>query len=525
MVQLQGSGKRRAEPAPSPAPAPAVKVEMEQGFRGGDGPSHKRVRAVPPLPPAQDICCDVLDEPSPLGLRLRKSPSLLDLIQMKLSQAKSAGEQFTVHNSTSDTPKKKDVKSGVTTAGERMKASNFHANVLKIGNWEYISRYEGDLVAKCYFAKHKLVWEVLHDGLKSKIEIQWSDITALKATFPENEQDGTLDLVLARPPLFFKETDPQPRKHTLWQAASDFTDGQASLNRRHTLQCQSSLLSKNLEKLVQCDQRLYELSQQPDAILETPDFEPRHSIFENPNDSKDCVGFNGMKYEQETSLPKFSDPASPRAFSSLSENVGQPINIVKSNARVFTGSGAADFQVHDVSQEPKNCNQWNQLKVLGLRASISVEDLVNHLGNRGEQRNAGDPPLTNNEEQSKEVLEGLVQYLFSDTQGPPTSDDKYLMARVDSLYSLLEKDTAPSTISKPECSDGGNIGIIQVDSDGSDEEFNSSPARNTGEGTERPAISRKDSFGELLLNLPRIASIPQFLFHIPEDSDQHNRGF
>lgn len=36
---------------------------------------------------------------------------------------------------------------------------------------------------------------------------------------------------LARPPLFFKETDPQPRKHTLWQAASDFTDGQASVNR------------------------------------------------------------------------------------------------------------------------------------------------------------------------------------------------------------------------------------------------------------------------------------------------------
>jgi hypothetical protein len=87
----------------------------------------------------QDMSCDVLDEPSPLGLRLRKSPSLLDLIQMKLSQAKSAKEQFNVHNSTSDTPKKKDVKSGVPTAGERMKASNFHANVLKIGSWEVIN--------------------------------------------------------------------------------------------------------------------------------------------------------------------------------------------------------------------------------------------------------------------------------------------------------------------------------------------------------------------------------------------------
>ena len=83
------------------------------------------------------MSCDVLDEPSPLGLRLRKSPSLLDLIQMKLSQSKSSGEQFGVHNTTSDTPKKKDVKkSGASTAGERMKASNFHANILKIGNWE-----------------------------------------------------------------------------------------------------------------------------------------------------------------------------------------------------------------------------------------------------------------------------------------------------------------------------------------------------------------------------------------------------
>jgi len=42
------------------------------------------------------------------------------------------------------------------------------------------------LVAKCYFAKHKLVWEVLEGGLKSKIEIQWSDIAALKAHCPDN---------------------------------------------------------------------------------------------------------------------------------------------------------------------------------------------------------------------------------------------------------------------------------------------------------------------------------------------------
>lgn len=50
-------------------------------------------------------------------------------------------------------------------------------------------------MAKCYFAKHKLVWEVLDRGLKSKIEIQWSDIMVLKADLPD-DGPGTLTLVV-----------------------------------------------------------------------------------------------------------------------------------------------------------------------------------------------------------------------------------------------------------------------------------------------------------------------------------------
>jgi hypothetical protein len=84
------------------------------------------------------------------------------------------------------------------------------------------------------------------------------------------------------------------------------------------------LLSKNFEKLIQCDRRLYELNQQPDFILETPHFEPRRSIFENPNESKECNGFNNLKYEHEVSLPSFTNPISPCAFPSLSNEVGQP---------------------------------------------------------------------------------------------------------------------------------------------------------------------------------------------------------
>lgn len=102
------------------------------------------------------------------------------------------------------------------------------------------------------------MWEVLNDGRKRKIEVEWLHIAALKATCPK-EGDGTLELMvsscgfcyclfghlsiiivsnelpfflkLSRPPVFFEETDPQPRRHTLWLAAPDFTDEQASMCR------------------------------------------------------------------------------------------------------------------------------------------------------------------------------------------------------------------------------------------------------------------------------------------------------
>lgn len=53
------------------------------------------------------------------------------------------------------------------------------------------------MVAKCYYAKRKLVWEILDSGLKSKIEIQWSDISAIRATFCE-EQPGILEIEVIR---------------------------------------------------------------------------------------------------------------------------------------------------------------------------------------------------------------------------------------------------------------------------------------------------------------------------------------
>ncbi|KAK7251391.1 hypothetical protein RIF29_34542 [Crotalaria pallida] len=79
---------------------------------------------------------------------------------------------------------------------------NLDSDQLKPNGWDnmanetpYKFRYEGDLVAECYFPKHKLVWEVLDGCLKNKIEIPWSDIMALKANYPE-DAPGTLEVVL-----------------------------------------------------------------------------------------------------------------------------------------------------------------------------------------------------------------------------------------------------------------------------------------------------------------------------------------
>ena len=66
---------------------------------------------------------NLLDEPSPLGLRLKKTPSFLDLIQMKLSQGAATASNITAVQSTTVPP-------------DKVKASNFPASLLRIGQWE-----------------------------------------------------------------------------------------------------------------------------------------------------------------------------------------------------------------------------------------------------------------------------------------------------------------------------------------------------------------------------------------------------
>ncbi|KAM3224227.1 hypothetical protein ACQJBY_057560 [Aegilops geniculata] len=516
MVQPRGRprGKRRASHTETVAPraSPAGNLEVE-GSGDGNEATQKRVRSWTAQPsqlplPLQDMYVNIINEPLPLGLRLKKSPSFVDLICMRLSKENStkeisSKEISTKENSTKEISTKgrsamKDIVSKPPLKKDVVKASNFPANFLKIGNWEYTSQYEGDLVAKCYYAKHKLVWEVLNDGLKSKIELQWLDITAIKATCPE-EGDGTLELMvsscdlfyclfvylsiiiasnefpiflkLSRPPIFFQETDPQPRKHTLWLAAPDFTCGQAIMCRRHVLRCSSSVLSRNFEKLIQCDERLNELSRQPIIMSDSPFIGNISSIFGNPNESS---GPSSM----------FAHHVLPCDTSPVFQRDGvkhhQPLNL---------GAAASDVQAKTVAQEQRNLN------------------LCNHAS----------------PEVPKE-FQKIAESLLSDTHAPPSADEKYLLARVDSLSNLIEKGAAPSTVSVPERNDTIAAGGVGHDAFAEelgfcfeDEEQWAPVGRTVDGGAGPPAISRKESVAGLFENLHRRIPSMSELFDIAED--------
>ncbi|KAH9614884.1 hypothetical protein KSS87_000294 [Heliosperma pusillum] len=502
---------------------PLVKMEIEDSLEDEHGPFMKKQKqfqirdqftAGNNLFPAQPSQYNPLDEPSPLGLRLRKSPSLLELIQMRLSQ----GNPSTIGPVSSDNFNNRDTKNSAAAAAaaaaaatDKLKASNFSASLLRIGSWEYSSRYEGDLVAKCYFAKHKLVWEILDGGLKSKIEIQWSDIMGLKADLPD-DAPATLIVVLARQPLFFRETNPQPRKHTLWQATTDFTDGQAILHRKHFLQIPHGLLNKHFEKLIQCDMRLNFLSRQPEITLDSPYFESESSVFDDSHKSKShCLD------QRETSISIFEDIGTPSVSQSSSASIKQE-DTLHGSTEILSRDARSPSSVMDMraieastsnkSTKLKNSKSFEQLILQGIRPSMSMTDLVNHIGSCISGQVASEnPSFTAEDSESFKVLEDIAQHLLGDFQSTPCSDEKSLMSRVNSLCSLIQKDPSfevfeegKNSTSTPEDDIRDVSGLKQV-----------------------PSMARIDSYGDLLMQLPRIASLPKFLFDISEDGDSQSR--
>ncbi|CAM6098170.1 unnamed protein product [Calypogeia fissa] len=492
-----------------------------------------------PLSHSVSSCVNALDEPSPLGLTLRKTPSLLDLISMKLAQGGGNGEQGsgTADSAAQDAAKNRPTKCLVpsVTAQDKLKASNFPASSLKVGTWERTSRYEGDLVGKCYYAKRKLVWEVLESGLKSKIEIQWSDISAMKASCPEN-LPGTLEIEVSRPPLFFRETNPQPRKHTLWQAAPDFTGGQATICKRHYLQFPEGVLNRHYEKLVQCDPRLKALVEGALSKRPSADFEQNSWMFEGKHQhlpAHQPLGHrNGALDGNGNELPVFH----PRHLLALSGSGlvnlgGIPTDLKAEVSRIKmqssdlaspssvmdpSDSGASDTE--DLRLPDSDLNEYDidftypNPSTIGTHDLPDVKPSCNNLFMIGENAFSQDMKLA-------EIRRCLLE------EGGWSNEQQLMLnpSRLGQLSAALAEELPTPLPPSLEASDTAQLYPLSavVKNEAGPEDHHNWSATNGSVFHRDPSFnslmscfSRHGSASDLLLNIPRVASLPR-LFEAP----------
>lgn len=164
----------------------------------------------------------------------------------------------------------------------------------------------------------------------------------------------------------------------------------------------------------------------------------------------------------------------------------------------------------------------------GLHPSMSMSDLVNHIGHCiSEQMTSGNSSICGGDMKSSDILDEITQYLLGDSLVTSASDEQSLMTRVNSLYCLLQKD--PGTARDLQVK---RLDNLEMDHGGRIDETNTVTASECqsklaedfpapeGEASnvscckQAPAMTRKDSVGELMHNLPRIASLPHFLFNV-----------
>ncbi|KAG2729513.1 hypothetical protein I3760_01G253800 [Carya illinoinensis] len=309
---------------------------------------------------------------------------------------------------------------------------------------------------------------------------------------------------------------------------------------RHFLKCPPGTLGKHFEKLIQCDPRLNFLSQQHEIVLDCPFFEPGVAVFEDLNESSHVFDLNG---EARPAFLGLGDVASPsQAQSSSTKNEQDYIGRNLENFSQETSSPSSVMDTNAIEEirsiegkSSKLLGHLDQIKVPGFHPSMSMSDLVSHIENCiAEQMTSENPVFSGMKQHGIDILEEITQYLFSDSQLTSASDEQSLMSRVNSLCCLLQKDPSPAQKLQAERDDDGDgnadqkIGVAVAAAANKSKPADESPApwvESIGvSGCKQPqAMSRKDSFADLLLNLPRIASLPQFLFSLPEDSDNQAR--
>ncbi|KAF6137027.1 hypothetical protein GIB67_030791 [Kingdonia uniflora] len=266
-----------------------------------------------------------------------------------------------------------------------------------------VSRYDGELVAKFYFAKRKFVWEVLDFGINYKIEVPWSDIASLKSNCHDIGLQ-LLEIELLRPPMFFQETNPQPKRHTLWKGTTDFTGGQASIFRQHSLKFPEGTLQKHFDKLLQLDNRLSSLSKKPYPSLDSPLYCADYVEGQNPIEDKSFVlqesSVQNKLFELGTSAETLEQINRFTNFRNIPQNYARVVYTASHNeissppsetSGVFLGHGTSDSTTHNfrnlfmsLPSSSPNCDTLNTktafYDMISTIAEVETDLLGNALG-------------------------------------------------------------------------------------------------------------------------------------------------
>ncbi|XP_062192816.1 uncharacterized protein LOC133896259 [Phragmites australis] len=228
------------------------------------------------------------------------------------------------------------------------------------------------------------------------MEIDWPDIFALRVTCPEGGP-GTLEIMLSRRPRFSRETNQQPRRSTAWLGSTDFTSGQASMHRRHLLQCAPGILNAHIVKLLSCSHRLYSLSQENTIDQENPCFEQWHSEYEVQGSSSTQDLYHHY-YSHEFWPQKFGELVSMSIGTNVvgrnhngSQQEGMPILIPSSapkRASVITRTSSGGLQLQG---DMFNCNNSSFQTPRRTQLSISnrrtMNDTASYMANPSKQQN------------------------------------------------------------------------------------------------------------------------------------------
>eukprot|EP00897_Mesotaenium_endlicherianum_P002187 jgi/Mesen1/1997/ME000147S01086 len=201
---------------------------------------------------------DLLKHP-PLGLTLRKSGSFLELLSKQLAKHDPVSPQ---RNEPEGSPVHMEnalhMQAGCSMG--KVKYSTLIAESITIGAWKQVSQHEEHIVAKFQYAQRKLIWEVLEEGLKSKMEVDYDDISFLRATYL-GSAPSILEVWVRHAPAHHSMSTSEHREQT---TSEDFTHGVPAAPTRHLLTFPEGSLGKHFDQLRTSDPRLDEM-----AIVDT----------------------------------------------------------------------------------------------------------------------------------------------------------------------------------------------------------------------------------------------------------------